>query len=44
MPISGDQATPLVHLQVEADNLYGHAEYGRSGRGDDLILEDLQEP
>ncbi len=41
---AGDQASPLVSLQVEADDLDGHAEHGRRDRRDRLALEHLEEP
>lgn len=44
MPAAGHQTPPFVSLQVEAGDLYGHAEHGRSNGDGHLVLEDLEEP
>ena len=42
-PAAGHETPPFVSLQVEAGDLYGHAEHSRSNRDAHLVLEDLEE-
>lgn len=43
VPAAGDQTAPLVSLQVEGDDLYGHSEEGCAGGNGHFVLEHLEE-